>query len=1252
MSASSSSESVHQCFLQEAAELLQTMDAEIQDIQPNFSVQKVHNLMRSAHTLKGAAASVGLDNIKAATHSLEDVFKALCYQDTIITVEMEALIFRAFECLQLLLSAQVGNRQTDESILLDRIASVISQLQEMLGDRFGQDGYLPSSSDLGFDMTQSIFEVGVTQKIEELTTAINCYQSGSDASSADSDALLTLLTAQSDVFIGLAESLNLPGFKEIAVKIQSALNTHPERTFEIAQVALENLLTARACVFAGDRTQGGEPSQTLLSFCTSTHSTVVSNKTDQRDISQHGDEQGFYAQNLECSMLPGPSDLEGDLVALNLSDSDLVDFSDSIALSDEALPDERLSTGKEASSNQCSYSQEQDNEVADKESVEIEGFLIDSEMLPKTSLKMSDCLNYTLNYTVDYPVGYSVEIDKPSIAEAVEPNISDESLDFFLDTEPFCDVFDDSTRDCLIEPPLSEAGLSEASSTLESSSYASYGADFHSVEVQGSNLDSFDSTELQPDTSQEHSSQSFWIEEDITDSVQVTQLSSTSQVSTSQASTSTSQASTSKVQTLERESSLVSASETYPLESTAATSQTKTAQHNNTSSTHHFNQLQPLSCDQSLTKQPQPKQRTVRIAVHHLDQLGHDMGELLTQQNRQQLHTQQLSKLVQQVSNDVRQQKALLELEDERLQYKAACFDVDQQECAPPRLKRLDSLAFDSLELDDYSHTQLRSHQLLASLTRQLKAIEKIEQRLQHLEQTSDKQTRLLSTTRETLLTARMQPIGQVFQRFSATLRRLQTQHNKQVNLVLEGESVLVDKAIADKLFDPLLHLVRNAFDHGLEFPEIRQQKGKSAVGTLSIKATHQGRYLIVQVEDDGQGLNLESILQKAIASQLVTAVAAADLTSDQIVELLFAPGFSTASEVDDLSGRGVGLDAVQAQVGALGGDVRVDYSLNQGTCFTIRLPADLTIAKLLLCQSGSHTYALMTDAVKRIVLPSASQIKSWQGGKALVWPSDNQEHLVAITALHDLLRYNSSASRKIVADQIKNAPLTSSTLEVSPVVVIQHDDTLLAIEVHQIIGEQELVIHSLDDTIPAPDYLYGSSLLPNGQLTLVLDSMALAHHLLDKYTQNSSNTQFEKQTIALPQYKTIPATNTQLILTVDDSATVRQTITDVLQRSGYQVIQASNGEEALQQLQSYTGVGLILCDIEMPGMNGFEFLKARQQNASIFSIPTIMLSSRGGPKHRLLTESLGATDHLTKPYVAADLIKRVDELISQQSPV
>jgi chemotaxis protein histidine kinase CheA/ActR/RegA family two-component response regulator len=633
---------------------------------------------------------------------------------------------------------------------------------------------------------------------------------------------------------------------------------------------------------------------------------------------------------------------------------------------------------------------------------------------------------------------------------------------------------------------------------------------------------------------------------------------------------------------------------------------------------------------------------TIRMTVEHLDQLSQAMGELLTQQNRQALYNEQLAILVKKLLNRIARQQA--QLNQRRGQSKLEPIG-SPDESRPPAASQLAYAHFDSLELDQYSDVQLLAQSFLEETVQQSESAEAIELFVIRSGQELEKQKRLLASTRETLLEARMLPLEKVFQRFPPALDRLKAQHHKPVNLTLLGEDVLVDKVIADKLYDPLLHLVRNAFDHGIESSEKRQQQNKPTVGNITIEAIQQGRHLVIHVKDDGQGLDLEMIRRKAVENQVVTAAEAAQLTSAQTVDLLFEAGFSTASEVDELSGRGVGLDAVRAQVRSLQGWVTVSYEPTQGTCFTLQIPSSLTIAKLLLCQAQGRIYALIADAIEHILIPSIEQVSAWEGGKTLTWQADGEEYLVPVNALADVLHYASPMPSHRLIETRSDIKASAS----NPVILLHHQNALVGIEVDHLLGEQELVISALGETIVPPAYLYGSSILPDGQLTLVLDGVMLAKIVLEQRAQGRIDISLEDAPQAKPRQPG-PIFVKKLILTVDDSITVRNALAEALQKADYQVIQARDGAEALQQLQRYPDVQAILCDIEMPGMNGFEFLKARQQTPEIAAIPTIMLTSRAGAKHRLLTKELGATTYLTKPYLTPQLLKTVAEAISHST--
>lgn len=1027
-SASTLTQQVPAYFLQEASELLQQIDSELQTLHQGFSVQKMHSLMRAAHTLKGAAASVGLDTIKTITHSLEDAFKALCVPDATLTPVVERLIFDAYDCLQLLLSAQLTNTQIDESAILDRMANVVAKLQDNLGDQFGQDGYLPTSSELGFDMTQSIFEMGVTQRLEDLENALN---------PPEPELLKSLLESQSEVFFGLAESLNLPGFGKIAQTTRDALNNQPEQVVQIAKIALKDYRAAQTDILKGDRIQGGAPSLALKQLATQ-HSATKTNKHRPSEFPKrhrNSSKSGWFNR-----------------LWLQLNRS--MGFSKSIADNPskilQSAPEEPLAP-------------EDPNSISDDQTVAVQ--------TPENSWEAA------------------------SVA---------------------------------VLPEVAIVDARQVSSLPEQSA---------------------------PDTPASQSSIAY---------------------------------------------------------------------------NHRPEALNPIASPRALPQES----ATLRVSIHHLEQFNHTIGELLTQQSRQALYNERLTTAMKTLLLRLgQQQQQLHKLQRQTIQTPTT-FHLTQTKPTEQQ--------FDALELDHYSEQQLLVQASLDTMVQQMESAEAIELFVRQSNQTLEKQQRLIDDLRETMLEARMQPLGTLLQRFHQVLARLSTQHGKPVTLKLQEEDVLVDKAIVDQLYDPLLHLVRNAFDHGIETPEIRQQQHKPKKGQIKISASHTGRYLVIKIQDDGRGLNLDAICQKAIDNQLITPIERHHLTPTQIADLIFAPDLSTASQVNDLSGRGVGLDVVRTQIQSLRGTVAVAHRSGQGTCFSLQIPTNLTIAKLLLCRAGERLYALMTDTIEQILIPRAEQLKTRNNRKVLRLQIEGNVQLILVVPLSEALAYNDLLP-------ISHKAETSKTSEACPIILIRYKNRLVGLEIDQLIGEQELVIRSLGNLSTTPTYVYGCSILPDGCLSLVLDGATLVRKILKQLSQHLSQTaNLNGGQVSFRDSQPLPATK-RSILIVDDSITVRNTLSKTLEKAGYWVLQAKEGNEALQKLQQ-TDVAAILCDLEMPGMNGFEFLKARQHQPKIASVPTIMLTSRTGVKHRQLAQKLGATDYLTKPYLAPQLLATLTHTLKQHS--
>ncbi|HEY9630775.1 MAG TPA: hybrid sensor histidine kinase/response regulator [Coleofasciculaceae cyanobacterium] len=1006
-------EQTYPYFLQEVPELLQALEQGLLSLRESCTLNQVNTLMRATHTLKGAAASVGLETITIIAHSLEDIFKALCRPDISVNPDIQALLFEGFECLRLPLTAELTGGSINDAEILDRAAAVFAQLQEELGDCFGQEAYIPTSAELGFDVTQSIFEVGVTQRLDQLAALIV---------DAPLEEITATLETQAGIFLGLAESLNLPGFGAIAQATIAALEQHPGQVRSLAEIALVDFEAGKAAILAGDRTQGGCPSE-ALQLLAGSHAAVPQTSTQQAVMQETIPEEPEQpeAQNLFLESIWG----------------------DTVNATDLAL---------------------------------------DAEL-------------------VLYPTSESLE------EERQEP--SPESL----------------SESQIFQPPAQQPAASVSNVLREAAS-------------------------------------------------------------------------------------------------------------------------------------PLP---TVRVNVEHLERLSYSMGELLTHQNYQSLQTEQLQASVQNLLTRLQQHQQLLsQFQDQ--------FNRQMQRSQPAGKSRKTDHQARKKKRGAHPALGLTGQQLESALTVQplldsavqlAEAVDAIDLFTHQANQTLETQQRTLKTARDALIEARMLPVGQIFGRFSQVLQQLGTRHNKQVALVLQGSEILVDKVVAEKLYDPLLHLVRNAFDHGIEPVTARQQRNKPEQGQIEICAYHQGRYLMIEVRDDGEGLDFELIRQRAAERQLVPPHQVRQLTQAQLTNLLFEPGFSTAAQVNNLSGRGVGLDIVRNQLQGLQGSVMVHSQLHQGTTFTLQIPLSLAIAKLFVCQAGNKTHALFADAIEQILMPQADQIQHQYGVTVLRWGKAGNEQQIPVYTLSDLLIYHST----LHPPRLKSS--SDSQQKAKHVILLRYQSALIGLEVDQIVGEQELVIRPLGAMIGSPHYVYGASTLANDQLTLVIDPIALIQQGLNQQVLAQQN-RGQQQSPALPLQLSSPAqpqlaaslpsanvdfeaNSNPRILTVEDSITVRQGLLLTLQKAGYQVFQAKDGQEAIESLHNQLNVHLIICDLDMPRVNGFEFLRHCQRIPELAEIPVIILTSRSDEKHRLLASQLGAIAYMTKPYLEYKLLQLVEEVLERR---
>ncbi|HEY9652400.1 MAG TPA: response regulator, partial [Coleofasciculaceae cyanobacterium] len=680
---------------------------------------------------------------------------------------------------------------------------------------------------------------------------------------------------------------------------------------------------------------------------------------------------------------------------------------------------------------------------------------------------------------------------------------------------------------------------------------------------------------------------------------------------------------------------------------------------------------------------------SVRVDSERLGRMNNLVGELAINRNGLSLQNDQLQRGVRELLNRfARVQNVVGNLQE--LSYQMLVNpERPNNETLPRSVGHLGELAtrqadFDALELDRYGVLNSRLQGLLEDMVQLEESVDDIVLFARATNQTLEQQRQMLTQLRDELIWARMLPLGEVLNRYPRVLRDLSAKYHKPVNLNLLGTSVLVDKAVLEKLYDPLLHLLRNAFDHGIEPPQQRLQRGKLEQGRIEIRAYHQGSQTIIEVRDDGQGLNIDRIRERAVELGLLSASQVATVSNNRLYELIFEAGFSTASQVSELSGRGVGLDVVRAQMRSLKGTVSVFSEPGVGTTFTLRLPLTLTIAKLLVCFIGSSVLALPSDSVEEIVVPKTGQVKESGSQRFLQW----RGYIVPAYRLTDLLEYNcplpdTSPSKALIA-------VPSPQDWELPMLVIRQDQHILALEIDRLVTEQELVIKPFGSTMAPPGYTYGCTILGDGSLIPVIDAAALLEQLLGQHggvstvsslpdTMKSlpiNVTEAESFTTELTEASATPAalahpTQTEgssldspvvvkkakaaiavmkapTVLVVDDAVALRRTLALTLERAGCQVLQARDGREAIEQLQQSPSVKLVVCDIEMPNMNGFEFLSYRRQDPQLSKIPVAMLTSRSNDKHRWLAMQLGAAAYFTKPYLEQEFVAAIKQIIEQ----
>ncbi|MCH2244015.1 MAG: hybrid sensor histidine kinase/response regulator [Crocosphaera sp.] len=647
-------------------------------------------------------------------------------------------------------------------------------------------------------------------------------------------------------------------------------------------------------------------------------------------------------------------------------------------------------------------------------------------------------------------------------------------------------------------------------------------------------------------------------------------------------------------------------------------------------------------------------EQTMRVPIRQLDNLSNLIGELVVKRNSleqdQERLRQFLDNLLNQVHNLSDVGGRMQDLYERTLLEGALLASRGQGRSGQPDILVLknnnhnnqvnldnneNDKDLDALEMDRFTGFHLLSQEMIELIVRVRESASDIQFLVDETEQVARNLRQVTTQLQEGMTKSRMVPFANTADRLPRAIREISRKLQKQAKLLVEGRDVLIDKMILEQLYDPMTHLVNNAITHGIEEPAVRQKQGKPKEGQIQLQAFLQGNQTVITVADDGGGIDAERVKRKAIEKGLITHEEANILSETEIYDFLFHPGFSTRDKADDFAGRGVGLDVVRTSLRDIRGSVNIDSTRGKGTTFTIRLPLTLSISKALCCISDRARIAFPMDGVEDMkdYLPR-DLVEDETGQQFVVW---NSQRLPVYT-LKDLLSYN----RKLGRSSVYGGKHEEDTVSL---LILRGAGSLLAIQVDQVIGEQEIVIKQIEGPIPKPAGIAGATVLGDGTIMPIGDVLELIAIAQGRLRTDSGNGLWQKRDKAFETWTGEQSEPTVLI--VDDSITVRELLSLSFSKSGYRVEQARDGQEAWEKLRSGLPCDLVFCDIEMPRMNGLEFLSNIQKEPGLSSLPVALLTSRGADRHRKVAAKLGATAYFTKPCPDQTLLNAAERMLS-----
>jgi chemosensory pili system protein ChpA (sensor histidine kinase/response regulator) len=602
---------------------------------------------------------------------------------------------------------------------------------------------------------------------------------------------------------------------------------------------------------------------------------------------------------------------------------------------------------------------------------------------------------------------------------------------------------------------------------------------------------------------------------------------------------------------------------------------------------------------------PTPETRsTVRVALERLDHLLDLTGEVIGTRSRFESLMARLKEIDDALENSrLRLLQAAGDFESRYLNptlSESKAPAEEPEEAGSSGIGKSVQEMFSELEFDRYNDLNILARSVSEMVADLNEVRSQLGATLLALRDEQDAFGKITRSLRSEVGRIRLVPIGRLYQRLRRQVRQIAG--DKPVRLELSGEQVELDSLVLDGLVEPLVHIVNNAIVHGIESPELRSQRGKPIEGLLRIRTYQRGGDAFIEVQDDGNGIDVEAVRARAIEKGLRNEAELQNLSRRELIELIFLPGLSTAPTTTQEAGRGVGMDAVWNSVRRLKGDITIETQPGLGTTFRLRVPQSLIVSDVLILEVGGHTLGLPSDTVRALRLVE---------GSAQTLEHEGEHH--PIQRLSRLLRLPESESSEMA------------------VVYLEVAGRQLALGVDRLVGLQQSIVKPFEEPLSLLGHFSGALVAGTGEVILVLDPSGL----LRLQTSPYDNRSISSLNIAAPAQ--------QSILLADDSLSVRKMVGQSLRRLGYNVVTAADGQEALEILQEGTFAALIT-DLEMPRMSGFELLEEVRRRPHLAHLPVAILTTRASAKHRDLAMQLGVNAYLTKPADEAQLLQFLRE--------